>query len=207
MNHDRNAVSRRKRLPSKAAALCLAAAAGVSGGCGMPGLPELPTLPELPGLPGIYRIDIQQGNIIGREMLDRIEIGMERRKVRFILGTPLLVDSFNQDRWDYVYRLRRGSGEEVRERVTLFFVDDRLARIEDRLDPDAVPKSAAESAQTLVKVPKRRPREGFLDRLTPDFLQREDGPAQEDDPAREDAPASDAAGDDTRPAAEQTPAE
>lgn len=204
MDHDRNAVSRTRRLSPKAATLFVMVAAGIGGGCEMPALPELPAFPELPGFPGVYRIDIQQGNVVDEEMLDRIEIGMERRKVLFILGTPLLVDPFNQDRWDYVYSLRRGSGEEVSQRVSVYFVDDRLARIEDRLDPGAAPGSAAERAQKLVKVPDRQPREGILDRLTPDFLERDDDPAgddvADDDPA-DDGTADDGAADDD-PAAE-----
>lgn len=185
MDHDRNAVSRTRRFSPKAATLFVMAAAGIGGGCEMPALPELPALPVLPGLPGVYRIDIQQGNVVDKEMLDRIEIGMERRKVRFILGTPLLVDPFNQDRWDYVYSLRRGSGEVMGQRVSVFFVDDRLARIEDRLEPGVTPGSAAERAQTLVKVPNRQPREGFLDRLIPDVLERDDDPAGDTQPAAE----------------------
>ena len=179
MDHDRNAVSRTRRLPPKAAMLFAMVAAGISGGCEMPALPEFPALPELPGFPGVYRIDIQQGNVVDKEMLDRIEIGMERRKVLFILGTPLLVDPFSQGRWDYVYSLRRGSGEEVRQRVSVYFIDDRLVRIEDRLDPGVAPGSAAERTQTLVKVPNRQPREGLLDKFTPDFLERDDDPADD----------------------------
>ena len=179
MDHDRNAVSRTRRFSPKAATLFVMAVAGIGGGC------EMPALPELPGFPGIYRIDIQQGNVVDKEMVDRIEIGMERRKVRFILGTPLLVDPFNQDRWDYVYSLRRGSGEEVGQRVSVYFVDDRLARIEDRLEPGVTPGSAAERAQTLVKVPNRQPRDGFLDRLIPDFLERDGDPAGDTQPAAE----------------------
>lgn len=178
MNHDRNAGPRTRRLPPKAAALLATVAAGVNGGCGMPTLPELPALPEIPGLQGlVYRIDVQQGNVVDREMLDRIGIGMERRKVRFILGTPLLVDSFNQDRWDYVYSLHRGSGEQVRQHVTVYFSDDRVVRIDDHLDPEAVRGSAAERTRTLVKVPKRQPREGFLGGLAPDFLKQDGDPA------------------------------
>lgn len=185
MDHDRPAASRTRRFPPKAAALFLAAA-GLNGGCGMPALPELPAFPDLPGIPDIYRIDVQQGNIVDQEMLGQLEIGMERRKVRFILGTPLLVDPFNQDRWDYVYSLRRGSGEEVTQRVSVYFVDDRLARIEDGLEAGAVPGSAAERIQTLVKVPKRQSsEEGVLDRLTPDFLKRDDDPAGGTQPAAE----------------------
>ena len=177
MNHDRFAVSRTRRLSRRTAALCVVAAAGLGGGCEMPALPELPSLPELPGIPGVYRIDIQQGNIVDQEMLDQLEIGMERSKVRFILGTPLLIDPFNADRWDYVYSLRRGSRQEVRQRVSVYFVDDRLARIEDELKPEAIPELTAERTQTRVKVPNRPPPKGFLDRLTPDFLSDDGDPA------------------------------
>lgn len=171
MNHDRFTVSRTRRLPSKAAALILVATASLGGGCAMPELPEWVKLPELPGLPeipGIYRIDVQQGNIVDQEMLGQLEIGMERSKVRFILGTPLLADPFNQDRWDYVYSLRQGSGEELRQRVSVYFADDRLARVEDHLEPGVAPR--LEHSEKRVKVPKRQVSEGFLDQILPDFL-------------------------------------
>lgn len=180
MDHDRIAAFRARWISPKAAALCVAAAAGLGSGCEMPALPELPSLPglpalpELPGIPGVYRIDIQQGNVVNREMLERLEIGMERNKVRFILGTPLLVDPFNRNRWDYVYSLRRGSGEQAGQRVSVYFVDDRLARIEEDLDPGAIPELAVERVQTRVKVPRRPPPKGLLDRLTPDFLSGDD---------------------------------
>ena len=177
MDHERVGVSRTRRFPRKAAALCLAAAAGLGGGCEMPALPQLPALPDLPRIPGVYRIDIQQGNVVEQQMLDRLEIGMERSKVRFIMGTPLLADPFNQDRWDYVYRLRRGSGEEVSQRVSLYFADDRLARVEGDLASEAIPEATAERVQTRVKVPRRPPPKGFLERLTPDFLTGDDEPA------------------------------
>ena len=150
-----------RRFPSRAATLVLIASAVVNGGC------------DVPRLPGVYRIDIQQGNIVDREMVDRLEIGMERRKVRFILGTPLLVDPFNPDRWIYFYSLRAGSEAAASHRLTLYFVDDRLARIDDRLDPDVVPETE-ERVQKLVKVPNRKPRESFLGSLVPDFLKQSD---------------------------------
>ena len=58
--------------------------------------------------PGVYRIDVEQGNIITQELADQLQPGMSRRQVRFILGTPLLEDTFNQDRWDYPYVKRNG---------------------------------------------------------------------------------------------------
>ena len=184
MDHDRVAGSQSRWISSKVAVLCVVTVAG--GGCEMPSLPELPSLPDLPalpslpGIPGVYRIDIQQGNVVNRAMLDRLEIGMERSKVRFILGTPLLVDPFNRNRWVYLYSLRRGSGDETKLRVSVYFVDDRLARIEEDIDPEAISELAAERTQTRVKVPERPPPRGLLDRLTPRFLLGDDAPGSGD---------------------------
>ena len=172
MDHDHNAVPRPRRLSPKAAVLFPIVAAIFTGGCEMPAMPELPSLPAIPG---VYRIDIQQGNVVDQVMVGQLEFGMERRKVLFIMGTPLLVDPFNQDRWDYFYSLRPGSGEEVSQRVTLHFDGDRLARIDNRLRSDLVTDTPAERTQTLVKVPKRQSPQGILERLTPDFLEGDDG--------------------------------
>jgi len=77
-----------------------------------------------------YRPDIQQGNFISHEMIAQIKEGMTPDQVRFILGTPLLTDVFHADRWDYPFRIKKGNGEVTTSRVTLIFVDNRLARIE-----------------------------------------------------------------------------
>jgi outer membrane protein assembly factor BamE len=83
-----------------------------------------------------YRVDIQQGNFISREMVTQLNEGIRRpegvtrEQVRFVLGTPLLTDIFHADRWDYVFRLQKRSGEVISSRVTAFFKDNRLARIE-----------------------------------------------------------------------------
>ena len=83
-----------------------------------------------------YRINIQQGNFISREMVDQLKESMQRKEgvtreqVRFALGTPLLTDIFHADRWDYIFRLKKGSGEVISSRVTVFFKDNRLVSIE-----------------------------------------------------------------------------
>jgi outer membrane protein assembly factor BamE len=77
-----------------------------------------------------YRPDIQQGNFISREMVSQLKEGMTRDQVRFVLGTPLLTDVFHSERWDYPFRMAKGNGEMTTSRVTLTFVDDKLARIE-----------------------------------------------------------------------------
>ncbi|RZI41429.1 outer membrane protein assembly factor BamE [Herbaspirillum sp. HC18] len=83
-----------------------------------------------------YRIDIQQGNFISREMVAQLKEGMQRKEgvtpeqVRFVLGTPLLNDIFHANRWDYVFRLKKRTGEVISSRVTVFFKDNRLVNIE-----------------------------------------------------------------------------
>ena len=78
-----------------------------------------------------YRPDIQQGNFVSEEMVSQLKEGMTRDQVRFILGTPLLTDIFHADRWDYPFRLARGSGETTSSRVVVFFdKEGKVARFE-----------------------------------------------------------------------------
>ena len=74
-----------------------------------------------------YRITVQQGNFVSSEMLAQLKAGMTPEQVRFALGTPLLVDLFHNQRWDYIFRLQRGSGEVTTSRVTVFFKDNVVA--------------------------------------------------------------------------------
>jgi outer membrane protein assembly factor BamE len=83
------------------------------------------------GFPGVYRINIEQGNIVTQEMVDQLKPGMSRRQVRFILGTPLIEDTFNQDRWDYIYVLRNGRDVLDEQRLTVFFDGDELTHYDD----------------------------------------------------------------------------
>lgn len=84
-----------------------------------------------------YKMDIQQGNVVTQEMIARLQPGMTRSQVRFALGTPLVVDPFRADRWDYVYvYMKRGVVTEQR-RIVVVFTDDKLARIEGDVAPAA----------------------------------------------------------------------
>ncbi|AIS18295.1 outer membrane protein assembly factor BamE [Pseudomonas rhizosphaerae] len=71
--------------------------------------------------PGVYKIDIQQGNVVTQDMIDQLRPGMTRRQVRFIMGNPLLVDTFHANRWDYLYSLQPGGGERQQERMSVLF--------------------------------------------------------------------------------------
>ena len=88
-----------------------------------------------PGFVRPYRPDVQQGNIITRDMVDQLRTGMTRDQVRFLLGTPMLTDAFHQDRWDYPYYLRRRNGETQIRKLSVVFTEGKLARF----DSDAMP--------------------------------------------------------------------
>ncbi|MGH8682377.1 MAG: outer membrane protein assembly factor BamE [Burkholderiales bacterium] len=84
----------------------------------------------------VYRMEIQQGNYVSQAGVSQLKLGMTKDQVRFVLGTPLLVDIFRDDRWDYVYWRRRANSREVEERrFTLFFRSDTLNRIEGDVVP------------------------------------------------------------------------
>ena len=76
----------------------------------------------------LYKIDVQQGNIITQEMVDKLKPGMGRSQVRFVLGTALIDDVFHKDRWDYVYRLVQHGNLVEEYKLTVFFEDDKLVR-------------------------------------------------------------------------------
>jgi outer membrane protein assembly factor BamE len=89
------------------------------------------------GFPGAYKIGIEQGNIVTQEMIDQLEPGMSRRQVRFVLGTPLIEDSFQPDRWDYRYEFSRGDQTFIETRLTVFFEGDALTHFDSTLPPSA----------------------------------------------------------------------
>jgi len=81
-------------------------------------------------IPLVYRVDIQQGNVIEQSMINKLEPGMTKAKVRFIMGTPLLVDPFHSNRWDYIYSIEPGDGERAQRHIALFFKEDKLTHLE-----------------------------------------------------------------------------
>ncbi|MDE2416844.1 MAG: outer membrane protein assembly factor BamE [Burkholderiales bacterium] len=91
-----------------------------------------------------YKIDVVQGNVVTREQLAVLKLGMPRAAVRDVLGTPLLSSVFHADRWDYVFTLKRQGAEPQSRKVTLFFKDDLL----NRMEADELP-SEAEFVSTL----------------------------------------------------------
>ncbi len=96
-------------------------------------------------LPKVYKLDIQQGNVVTQEMVDKLKPGMTRAQVRYVLGTPLVQDAFHQNRWDYFYSFKKGSdGIPETRRLTLIFKDDILQNVQGDVatrqgEPSSVP--------------------------------------------------------------------
>lgn len=89
----------------------------------------------------VYRLDIQQGNLLEEDAIDQVTVGMSRSAVQFLLGTPMVADAFHQDRWDYAYYLRRGRARDIDRRwVIVHFESDRVARVERDLTLDPTPE-------------------------------------------------------------------
>ena len=118
----------------------------------------------LEDLPFVYKMTVQQGNIVDEEMVDQLKPGMTKRQVQYLLGTPLLTDFFNANRWDYVYTIRRGHQDMKTRRLTVFFQDDQLVRLEGDLKPNPQRAATREPNEIVVSVPDYQPRKGLIRR-------------------------------------------
>ncbi len=136
------------------------------GGCSAERIPILEDMPSPTEIPWVYRIDIQQGNVVTQEMLAQLRPGMDKRKVRYIMGTPLVIDTFHQDRWDYIYSFRKGSSwTREQRRISLFFENGKLARVEGDVRPAQGPLQAPQRHRTTKVVVPGEYEEGFLEKM------------------------------------------
>ena len=95
-----------------------------------------------------HRIEIQQGNYVTQEMVAQLKPGMTRDQVRFVLGTPLVADIFHADRWEYVFVRQRADSREVEHRrISVFFQDNKLQRVEG--DVVAAPPVAEAESESV----------------------------------------------------------
>ncbi len=78
-----------------------------------------------------HKAPVSQGNLLRDEDIERLNIGMTKEQVVFLIGQPILVQPFAKARWDYVYMSRRGFQEPVRKNLVLIFENDKLIRIKD----------------------------------------------------------------------------
>jgi outer membrane protein assembly factor BamE len=87
----------------------------------------------------VYRIDIQQGNLLDEDAIDQVEVGMSRSAVQFLLGTPMVADAFHRERWDYPYYLRRGRSRDIDRRwLVVYFEGDEVVALERDLTMEPI---------------------------------------------------------------------
>lgn len=108
--------------------LLLLAAVGVTAG--LTGCENLMSKESLTNIVRPYSVEVVQGNVLTKELMERVQIGMPRAQVRDLLGSPLLTDVFHGDRWDYVFTIRRRGTEPQRRSVVLMFNGDRLVSVD-----------------------------------------------------------------------------
>jgi outer membrane protein assembly factor BamE len=111
------------------------------GGCSLSQL----KLPELK-IPRVYKLSVQQGNVITQEMVDRLKPGMTRNQVEFVMGKPVLGDPFNDDQWVYIYTLEVPDYFNQVFKMVLAFEDDTLATISG----DYIPQEAGAESDAAV---------------------------------------------------------
>ena len=136
------------------------------GACAGP-QPVAENRPLIPAL-AAYRMDIRQGNMVDAAMLARLQVGMDRERVRALLGTPQLIDPCRLDRWDYTFTERKGYTPRTQRTVTLVFEGDWLARVEGDVLPVAGSREKnllTASTRTTVDVPAEIENRSRLARL------------------------------------------
>lgn len=103
--------------------------------------------------PGVYKLPIEQGNIVTEEMVSQLEPGMSTGQVEFVLGSPLIRDSFSSNRWDYLYVLRKPDDTVEKQRLTVYFDNGLLSHYESTVvakteqNPPVEPLEPAEPGQ------------------------------------------------------------
>lgn len=130
----------------------------IATACSAPRVRSLADLPGPDDLPFVHRVDVQQGNVITQDMLAQLRHGMEKKKVLFVMGSPVVQDTFHADRWDYLYTLQEGRGTPSRRLVTLFFVDDKLDRVGGDVTPAESELVALLHHDLTVRVPRYKPK-------------------------------------------------
>jgi outer membrane protein assembly factor BamE len=100
--------------------------------------------------PGVYKITVEQGNVITQEMIDQLKPGMSTEQVEYIMGSPLIKDTFNSQRWDYLYSISKGGNAREQHRISIFFKDEQLLYFTGDFVPTEVNQQAEAASESDV---------------------------------------------------------
>ena len=95
-------------------------------------------------IPKVYKLTVQQGNIVTQDMIDELKVGMTKRQVAYVMGTPLIRSPYQQNRWDYLYTLERRDKVVKEYQVTLFFNGDLYTHLEGEVPKEEEPEKQQE---------------------------------------------------------------
>ena len=84
--------------------------------------------------PEMYKVVISQGNLVDQEMIDKLEVGMTESQVKFVMGTPLISDTFYPNRWDYFTSVTQGETTYTNQKITLLFEENKLVSWEGKME-------------------------------------------------------------------------
>ena len=98
----------------------------------------------------VHRIDVQQGNYLTEDAVAKLKVGMTKTEARQVLGTPLLIDAFHANRWDYYFSNVKGSKAGDRKRFSVFFADDKVVSFNGNAQPAGLPPVAGPTSASVV---------------------------------------------------------
>ena len=114
---------------------------------------------------GVYKLDVNQGNYLSQDLVDKLKVGMTKPQVRTVLGSPLLTPIFRDNRWDYIYEYQRQGKVVEHRQFTVYFAEDKLARWEgDEMPQSMVDVNRVATDKQLQHIPSAEDK-GFLDKI------------------------------------------
>ena len=137
--------------------------------CSKSYVPGIPKLSSINDLKFVHKIDIQQGNVVTQNMLSQLEVGMNKEKVQFIMGTPIIMDTFNSHRWDYIFTYDRKREFLSKRTITLYFEEDSLSAIKGNIraaEKELVAKRHEDAEILVPRFVKRSMKERILNKLS-----------------------------------------
>jgi outer membrane protein assembly factor BamE len=137
--------------------------------CSKSYVPGIPKLSDINDLKFVHKIDIQQGNVVTQNMLAQLKVGMNKEKVQFIMGTPIIMDTFNSHRWDYIFTYDRKREFLSKRTITLYFEGDSLSVIKGDIkaaEKELVAKRHEDAEVLVPRFVKRSMKERILNKLS-----------------------------------------
>lgn len=103
--------------------------------------------------------------MIDQDLIDQLRPNMTKRQVMYILGSPMIADTFHDKRWDYLYSEQRNGGDRLQKRISLYFNGDNLVGVQGDIRPSTLPV-VKPSAETTVELPKREFDKSMREKVT-----------------------------------------